>query len=157
MHAYLKCAYALHTLLYEHVEAHEHIVVHQSRHKMKLVLPSLPIYCKVANHSVATEYEWSDQDGPIGVCSPVLYVRKAGMYKCKVTDERENVCMSHNIEVILGLLLLIILHGSTSKFLHPHIYSTHNLSNHLGTKKFSYNYLIGELYGASQISKKEAE
>ena len=59
-------------------------------------------------HSVRTEYEWTRESDTIGVSSPVLYVTRPGVYQCIITGEKEKTSVSHNIEVVAGLLTIII-------------------------------------------------
>lgn len=72
---------------------------------MKFIQPVLPLFCIVSNHSEKTDYEWSCVAGSIGVCSPVLYVMSVGVFKCKVTNEMGDVCISK--EVVSGLLVFV--------------------------------------------------
>ena len=84
-------------------------VLHQS--ELKKTLRShevVPIFCVSSTHSFQTEYEWTCDAGTIGVSSPVLYVTKAGVYQCLITDEEGKTCASQNVEVVSGLHNIIM-------------------------------------------------
>ena len=60
------------------------VVLHQS---LSCTLPRnqvAVIYCIASNHSCLYKYQWRNSEGEVGVNSPVLFVKKPGVYKCTV-------------------------------------------------------------------------
>lgn len=47
---------------------------------------AIPLYCFTSSHSLDYDYQWEDVNGRIPWSTPVLWVDKAGIYHCTVTQ-----------------------------------------------------------------------
>ena len=62
-------------------------VIHQTTDTVTTEGRCVPLFCVATNHSLSYTYQWeSISDGKIGANSPVLWVNKAGSYKCTVSN-----------------------------------------------------------------------
>ena len=79
-------------------------VVHQS--PPIVYLPkgeqAIPLYCVASNHTVLNCYRWESSGVSLPGSSPVLWVQKAGVYKCSIKemeDASSPQCVSRDIAV----------------------------------------------------------
>ena len=87
---------------YHHFYAEKHVIVHQS--EGTFVLPEdqvITLFCISSTHCWDSQYEWMCDTVPTGVSSPVLYVKRPGLYQCIVTLQAAS-CTSKEIEVVEG-------------------------------------------------------
>ena len=63
----------------------------------------LTIFCLASNHTIKTSYEWTCNGVTVGVCSPVLYATKPGIYQCVVTAADGNSALTREFDVISGI------------------------------------------------------
>ena len=60
-------------------------IAHQTRGRIMWVVGVTEvIFCIASPYTLECSYCWSNAHGPVGVDSPVLYVKLPGVYKCTV-------------------------------------------------------------------------
>ena len=77
-------------------------VVHQSAPDLRLPEEerAVPLYCVASTHTILHKYQWENCGTALSCSSPVLWVNKAGVYKCIVKDAEESMeCCSREISV----------------------------------------------------------
>lgn len=76
-------------------------ILHQSPMNVVLI-GSTPLFCVANGHKLDYQYQWS-KDGAteVGTNSPVLWVNKAGVYKCTVRSGLK-IALSNIIDVVQG-------------------------------------------------------